>query len=904
MNILNISDLHLRGLDFDLTIAKLAELLRGPEDLVVLCGDVFHKARVGDAAISTQAAIKRLSEALSVAKPVIILEGNHDQFGTAGSGLDLINLPNVVKVQDAVMGFCFEDVQIACIPWIRSTATKDYKQKVLDELDAISAKKEHRIVFGHLNILDANMNAITKVSSDDYFVFTIDELVSTTFAPTGGVFGHLHQRQQLGPNWYYAGAFRQLGFGESDNPSGCVSVCLRSGVDPEFSFNDLDFPQYISTTEEEWLAHQDLYHNYRFRTAVPQRYHNYKNVKPLGLLGEEVEVEQDNLYSNSLDILALVNKYCRDAKVEMPSSDYVQEELKKLALTVQRSQTGIDRVNWVHLSKIGPDPDTLIHEDRYVQFGPNINAIVGANGKGKSMILESIYAALYSKYMVRGHFKNYLQGSIALNCDSQGKPYSITRTRKGKDIINEVNGSSTKLVEEFNSMITPVFGDAELFGRVVFMDQDHKKDLVSAEDTERIELLSKLLSLDFFEELRKDYAKELKKVEEAWKNYALYTEELAAAQSDLGFVEAQLNLLPCDFSEIETLEAVLDRYDTNLDLVKRRDIYLNYKRELEEVEFDLGDLDQAKALEERKSKVKALNLKLQELERNQQDLSEVGCRNNPLPCVFLRKNNQERIDELREEIALLTLSKKEHETVDLFYRYLALKDKVAKRWDSSFEEIEDVDAGFNYALVEAQRNQLKAQKAQYAGLQKQLATTEARVQKYENLLAGLDASKERMEDLKFLVEICDKKSLPLYIMDSMVPELQKALDEIYEASESNIRVVLSTTKKQTLDSFQIMVQKDLGKPYPAKLTSGGERALVRLFFKMGLALYLNRFFGNYKILIMDEPEGGLDAANIELVLGILRKFKYQFNQVIISTHNPYIMQLADKLINLNESYYG
>ncbi len=165
-------------------------------------------------------------------------------------------------------------------------------------------------------------------------------------------------------------------------------------------------------------------------------------------------------------------------------------------------------------------------------------------------------------------------------------------------------------------------------------------------------------------------------------------------------------------------------------------------------------------------------------------------------------------------------------------------------------------------------------------------------------LSTLEACEERLFELEFLTSLCHKKSLPLYIISSVVPELQRTLDEVNDLFESPFRVLLSTQRKEPMDSFQILVAKPGRDPYDAKKASGGERAFVRIVFKLAMMLYLNRFFGNYKVLIMDEPEKGLDQENIELIVNGLRKLKYQFKQIIIVTHNDYIAAVADNTIQL------
>ncbi len=72
--------------------------------------------------------------------------------------------------------------------------------------------------------------------------------------------------------------------------------------------------------------------------------------------------------------------------------------------------------------------------------------------------------------------------------------------------------------------------------------------------------------------------------------------------------------------------------------------------------------------------------------------------------------------------------------------------------------------------------------------------------------------------------------------------------------------------------------------------SGGEQQRV------GLARLLAK---NPAIILADEPTGALDPGNAEMVLTHLRRFADQGATVIIATHDPQVVAMADNHLTLN-----
>ena len=78
--------------------------------------------------------------------------------------------------------------------------------------------------------------------------------------------------------------------------------------------------------------------------------------------------------------------------------------------------------------------------------------------------------------------------------------------------------------------------------------------------------------------------------------------------------------------------------------------------------------------------------------------------------------------------------------------------------------------------------------------------------------------------------------------------------------------------------------------FPAKL-SGGEQQ--RVAFARALA-------NDPELILADEPTGNLDTKNVQKITQVLRMLKVNGKTVIVATHDPALIQLADRAVCLEE----
>lgn len=881
------TDNHIRGRDWSNKEVLLKELVRVCEerkvDRIINLGDTFDKGEVGDKYLSSEKLIKGYTDIFDIDIPITMLEGNHDIYGLSVSALDFIHLRNTYKVKDKVEIISYPDYDLACIPWLRNN--KNYMTEVLAALNNYKIKDSRpRILVGHLNIINCSIGKHGYCTPEHYFSFGLPDLASTKFAPTSMYFGHIHKKMDLGWGASYLGALSQLRFDEDEGKaSGFHLLDTTTGV---LEFIDLSHlaSNYYTINEVELLRYNTDKDYIRFYTENPERYkHLAPGVKAILRREDNVTEEAKSVYeqsrSDELTINNLVARYCLLKEKIEPTSDFYLSEKTTLSVGLVKKPTGFDRVKSISLKNIGP------HKNTKVEFKDGFTCILGSNGKGKTFLMESIVSSLYDYYPTRGNIKNSMvkDSKLELELEALGSPYMVTKTLKGKQVQSSLNEDTFTLVNGFGAAVEPIFGDDSTFKRLVFMDQSNQYDLVTAKDSERLKLFRELFDLSGFD-----------------KKHTEYNSLLSQCKKDL---EALTKLQV----EIDSLKEEHDNinYDPDLTFDRDRDLHLRNRLSLARTEKKkhennlilLEKLNKIKEYESNNNikEIETNIIKINVLEsriRTSKNWKDVGCKGNPLPCVFLKNHVLEDYSLLEKELTELQKCVRIKEHND--YKYL----KTSLGQEFSVDKIytqEDVDK------LATEFNQLQIHNHQVSHNEKLKELKNnilKRIRNKEKELVNYSTKKEleiKIKDLQFLVEICGKHGLSLYIINLIKAELQQIINELIEVSELNLLIDLSTNKKDELDTFKILFGEER---YDVNLASGGEIALVRVIFKLAIMKYLNRYFGTYKVIIGDEISAALDDSNTEAVIDMIKLMKKEVNQIILISHDAKIANAADNIINL------
>jgi len=247
------------------------------------------------------------------------------------------------------------------------------------------------------------------------------------------------------------------------------------------------------------------------------------------------------------------------------------------------------------------------HVKTTVPFARGFNCLVGGLGCGKSSILYAIDFALFGDPLGRSY--EYLlrdgaeSGKVVLQFTQNGKSYTIMRglKRRGKGISQDfdelklfegetlIASVKSEAVAEQLKAITGL--DKDLFREIVWVRQEHLKELIDAPPRDRQRRLDELFGLSDFEI--------------AWSNIAAFQKEYEAEKK---VYEKDPDVVGIDRlnAEYTRLAEEFTRLEIDIQSVFRR---LNEaKKALEEADLRL------KRLEELKTSIEALKRKEAQLQ--------------------------------------------------------------------------------------------------------------------------------------------------------------------------------------------------------------------------------------------------------------------------------------------------
>ena len=155
------------------------------------------------------------------------------------------------------------------------------------------------------------------------------------------------------------------------------------------------------------------------------------------------------------------------------------------------------------------------HIKTRINFGDGFNCLIGGLGTGKSSILYAIDFALFGEPIGRSY--DYLlredtdHGNVVLRFSKDGKEYAIQRALKrqndriSQDMEQLVFQEEGKVIAEMKSeavaeQLFSVTGfDKEIFREIVWVRQEHLKDVLNMTPAERQKQLDQLFSLSDYE---------------------------------------------------------------------------------------------------------------------------------------------------------------------------------------------------------------------------------------------------------------------------------------------------------------------------------------------------------------------------------------------------------------------
>jgi len=296
------------------------------------------------------------------------------------------------------------------------------------------------------------------------------------------------------------------------------------------------------------------------------------------------------------------------------------------------------------------------HVNSIIEFSDGFNCLIGGLGRGKSSILLAVDFALFGDPLGRSYDYLLREGSdvgkVALKFVKDGRDYTVWRALRRKDNRISQDIEQLKLFEGDNliaqmksdavgEQLKTIIGiDRDLFREVVWMRQEHLKELLDIPPGERQRKLDQLFGLSDYEtswtnlrpvlsgyESEKNTLErdpDIVRIKELQAKYEETAKEFTLKEMELGDLKRLLSAAEVELNEVSARVEALESLRRKNDELRAREAELQAKiMTIEDVSARLADETQ-----EREGRIKGLEERLTSF-RNQENtcekmLEEVG----------------------------------------------------------------------------------------------------------------------------------------------------------------------------------------------------------------------------------------------------------------------------------------
>ena len=498
------------------------------------------------------------------------------------------------------------------------------------------------------------------------------------------------------------------------------------------------------------------------------------------------------------------------------------------------------------------------HVKSTVPFARGFNCLVGGLGCGKSSILYATDFVLFGEpigrsyeYLLREGAEN---GRVTVQFSQNGKSYRISRglKRRGKSINqdadmleffeNEVLVSSVKS-DAVSEQLKAVTGlDKELFREIVWIKQEHLKELLDITPRERQTRLDRLFGLSEYETAWNDLAGYQREFEGERRAYEkdpdiagverLSTEYSRAAE-EFSLVEVELDALA---KKLNTARKALEDADAKLGKMEEiRTKTEEYMRKETQLQVDLKNVNNAsnrlnKNIEEKTNNIEKLKKILITQEKQVEScfttLKDVGIEpNQPIDAmsqrltflddqvVNLKGEKEAALRTLRENEERASLSDGNRCPVCLQQLTEEYKSGLTRRLKEENDKHREAIKQFTHRIEELQQAKAKANNA-FSALQQLLSRAEdsrtrinEETQVLEQLNGELELNRKLGEEIRLRLESV---------------EIEIARFDLSELETAKIR------SKQALENFHMLeselkIKEDRKRSLLARLDETKER---------------------------------------------------------------------------------
>ncbi|MCK9151703.1 AAA family ATPase [Methanobacterium alcaliphilum] len=429
------------------------------------------------------------------------------------------------------------------------------------------------------------------------------------------------------------------------------------------------------------------------------------------------------------------------------------------------------------------------HSKTSIDFNTGISIIMGENGAGKSTILEAISFALFKQHSSRSLQNLVHSGSTKMKAQLDfmvnNRLYRVIRERgkttsqaslylkEGDNFHKIVSGD--KLVNMEIQNILEMDGD--LFLNAVYVRQGEIADLIEKTQSEKKQLIGKLLGIESLEKAWKNMASLIKDYEAQKENFKGRLESMGNLQDKIKENNVKKNKIQ---GQIGDIQSKIKEIITQLEKIKKEkdemdNQYVIYNQIQSEISIKKGLLTSAESRQiELKSEINKIIDQEKQMEKIEPQLNRLPDLNrfkDLISDTYTLKKDKNRIEELVTKIKSFESILSNNQPY--FEEYKVIQDKIL---DISKERSHFAGA---HDLMESKKSTQK-------NLQKKITKLKSEIESsFDTANNALDSDFNKWEDLeKHLLKIKKAVDLKIKSLDLEITDIHRQISSLEGLNQS------------------------------------------------------------------------------------------------------------------------
>ncbi len=524
--------------------------------------------------------------------------------------------------------------------------------------------------------------------------------------------------------------------------------------------------------------------------------------------------------------------------------------------------------------------------------------LVGANGSGKSSLLDSFDYVLYGK--VRGKKKKWTTLSTLPNRINNELLNSIKFISNGThvEVQRGINPSTLNLIENempndragksnLDEKIENYIGvDIETFKSFISMSINDFKNFISLSNEEKQLLLDKLFNLEVINILN-TILKDLNKTNKL--QLTRYDSEISTLNDSIESIKRSIQ---------KSIEKEKQDIQTEIDKIKedmesKKEDYQKLKEKVDKIKLKEKEIKE----DIEKEREQYINIQ-NDIKLVDKDITLYNSGKCPVCKTDFDSDHFHNL----KDILIEKKKSLEEIRVEVDSNIKLVKERQAKLQKMS----EDTNQAFNditYLLrnYKSQIEKLQSQKDRESGQSNQ------NVSEFENTIIELEERKANSHEYS---SICKDKELYYKELSKIFSEdgvkktiISGIIKPINHFINENIRKMNLPFQVQLDETFTAEI-KHLGNPIEHDSLSTGETKRINIAILIAY-LKLIRTKKHINILFLDEVFSSIDIEGIESILDLLKDFAFNYNINIFVVHHAIMNQeYFDRIIKINKDVFS